>query len=367
MYGSPNILGMAIKLAEPPVRRITAPLERRPKGLFSSPPARTLGLLGSAVVLGCVTLAGVAYGSKQIPFGTVLDAFFNYNPALNDHLIVRSLRVPRNIVGLLVGVALGLSGAVMQGVARNPLADPGILGVSAGAALAVVIAIYVFGVATLLGYVWFAFAGALVASLVVYFLGSLGREGATPVKLALAGAAITAFLGSMTSAILLVDVATLDQYRFWAVGSIAGRTPQVATEVAPFILAGSIMALASGRVLNALSLGDDVARSLGQKVGLARAFSAFAVVLLTGAATAAAGPIGFVGLTVPHIARSITGPDYRWILPYSAVLAPILLLSSDIIGRVVARPGEVQVGIITALVGSPFFVMLVRRRKLAEL
>jgi iron complex transport system permease protein len=358
---------MAIKLEEPRVRTKAAPVERRPKGLFTSRSARALGLIASIALLGLVTLASVAYGSKQIPFGTVIDAFFNYNPELNDHLIVRSLRVPRNIVGLLVGAALGLSGAVMQGVARNPLADPGILGVSAGAALAVVIGIYVFGVATLLGYVWFAFAGALIASLVVYFLGSLGREGATPVKLALAGAAITAFLGSITTAILLVDIATLDQYRFWAVGSLAGRTPQVAAQVAPFIVVGSVMALASGRVLNALSLGDDVARSLGQKVGLARAFSAFAVVLLTGAATAAAGPIGFVGLTVPHVARSITGPDYKWILPYSAVLAPVLLLGSDIIGRVIARPGEVQVGIITALVGSPFFVMLVRRRKLAEL
>jgi iron complex transport system permease protein len=358
---------MAIKVEEKRVPSRSVPVEARPKGLVTTRSGRTLGLFACTGVLGLVTLASVAYGSKQIPSGTVIDAFFNYNPQLNDHLIVRSLRVPRNIVGLMVGAALGLSGAVMQGVARNPLADPGILGVSAGAALFVVLGIFVFGVATLLGYVWFAFAGALVASLVVYFLGSLGREGATPVKLALAGAAVTAFLGSITTAILLVDIATLDQYRFWAAGSLAGRTPEVAAQVAPFILAGSIFALASGRLLNALALGDDVARSLGQKVGLARGFSALAVVLLTGAATAAAGPIGFVGLTVPHVARAITGPDYRWILPYSAILAPILLLTSDIIGRVIARPGEVQVGIITALVGSPFFVMLVRRRKLAEL
>ncbi|MEX0791160.1 MAG: iron chelate uptake ABC transporter family permease subunit [Actinomycetota bacterium] len=369
--GDLTFMGMAIELQEPRVQKESLkeslPAARRPKGLVRSRSARALGLIACIVLLGLVTLASVAFGSKQIPFGVVIDAFFNYNPELNDHLIVRSLRVPRNIVGLLVGAALGLSGAVMQGVARNPLADPGILGVSAGAALAVVIGIYIFGVATLLGYVWFAFAGALVASVVVYCLGSLGREGATPVKLALAGAAITAFLGSITTAILLVDIATLDQYRFWAVGSLAGRTSEVAAQVAPFILVGSVMALASGRVLNALSLGDDVARSLGQKVGLSRAFSAAAVVLLTGAATAAAGPIGFVGLTVPHVARAITGPDYKWILPYSAVLAPVLLLGSDIIGRVIARPGEVQVGIITALVGSPFFVMLVRRRKLAEL
>lgn len=321
----------------------------------------------SAGLLVLVSLASVGNGSKPIPFTTVIDALMSFDADLNDHLIVRSLRIPRTLIGIMVGVSLGLSGAIMQGVARNPLADPGILGVSAGAALAVVIGIFVFGVGGLLGYVWFAFGGALVASVVVYALGSLGREGATPVKLALAGAAMTAFLSSITTAILIVDVATLDQYRFWAVGSLAGRTPDVAAQVTPFVLVGVGMALVSGRLLNALSLGDDVARSLGQKVGISRAFSAISVVLLVGAATAAAGPIGFVGLTVPHVARAITGPDYRWVLPYSAVLAPILLLGSDIIGRIIARPGEVQVGIVTALVGAPFFVALVRRRKLAEL
>ena len=181
--------------------------------------------------------------------------------------------MPRTIVGLLVGVALGLAGAVMQGVARNPLADPGILGVEAGAALFVVIAIYSFGVSNLLGYVWFAFAGAAIASVVVYGVGSLGREGATPVKLALAGAAITTFLGSITTAILLLDVATLDQFRFWAVGSLAGRDRQIAAQMAPFIVVGTVMALAAGRLLNALALGDDVARSLGQRVGLRPACS----------------------------------------------------------------------------------------------
>ncbi|MEO8698351.1 MAG: iron chelate uptake ABC transporter family permease subunit [Acidimicrobiales bacterium] len=314
-----------------------------------------------------VVLCSIAVGSKPIPFSTVLDALFHYDASSNDHLIVRSLRIPRTLVGVMVGVALGLAGAVMQGVARNPLADPGILGVEAGASLFVVVAIYSFGISSLIGYVWFAFAGAAITSVVVYSLGSLGREGATPVKLALAGAAITAFLGSITTAILLIDVATLDQFRFWAVGSLSGRNGTIATQLAPFIIVGTVMALASGRMLNAMALGDDVARSLGQRVGLARLFSAASIVLLVGAATAAAGPIAFIGLTVPHIARSITGPDYRWVLPYSAALAPILLLGSDIIGRIIARPAELQVGIVTALVGSPFFVALVRRRKIAEL
>jgi iron complex transport system permease protein len=349
---------------EPTVEPVAAPARR---GLLRGRSVRAIGLLVALAMLAVAVLLSIAVGSKPIPFTTVLDALFSYDATSNDHLIVWELRMPRTFVGVLVGVALGLAGAVMQGVARNPLADPGILGVNAGAALFVVIGIYGFGVASALGYVWFAFAGAAIASVVVYALGSLGREGATPVKLALAGAAISAFLGSITTTILLVDVATLDQFRFWAVGSLAGRDEAIAGQLAPFILVGAVMALASGRTLNALALGDDVARSLGQRVGWARVFSAASVVLLVGAATAAAGPIGFVGLTVPHVARAITGPDYRWVLPYSAVLAPILLLSSDVVGRVIARPGEVQVGIVTALIGAPFFIALVRRRKLAQL
>jgi iron complex transport system permease protein len=340
-------------------------VERR--GLVRSATLRTLGLLVSFAVLSVVCVLSIRYGAKPMSTGTVLEALLDYDPTVDEHLIVHSLRVPRTVVGLLVGVALGLSGAVMQGVARNPLADPGILGVSAGSSLFVVVAIYAFGVGSLLGYVWWAFAGAAVVSVGVYALGSLGREGATPVKLALAGAAATAFLGSITSAVLLVDVATFDQYRFWAVGSLAGRTGEIAAQMAPFIVVGTLMAVVCGQALNALAMGDDVARSLGQKVGLTRLFAAVSVVLLVGAATAAAGPIGFVGLTVPHIARAVTGPDYRWVLAYSAVLAPALLLGADILGRVVARPGEVQVGIMTALLGAPVFIALVRRRKLAEL
>ncbi|MDP2712931.1 MAG: iron ABC transporter permease [Solirubrobacteraceae bacterium] len=325
------------------------------------------GLIAALAVLAILVLLSIAVGAKPIAPATVLDALLHYDRTLNDHLIVRSLRLPRTEVALLVGAALGLGGAVMQGVARNPLADPGILGVNAGAALMVVIGIYVFGIASLYGYVWFAFAGAAGASVAVYAIGSLGREGATPIKLSLAGAAITVFLGSITTAILLLDVATLDQYRFWAVGSLAGRDAQIATSMAPFILVGVLIALACGPALNALALGDDMARGLGQRVGLARAGSAVGVVILCGAATAAAGPIGFVGLVVPHVARLLTGPDYRWILPYSMVLAPILLLAADIVGRVIIRPAEMQVGIVTAAIGAPFFVWLVRRRNLAEL
>ncbi|MET3962586.1 iron complex transport system permease protein [Marmoricola sp. OAE513] len=336
-------------------------------GLFRAGPARAFGLGLLLVALAVVALASIRYGSRPLSLEAVFDAFTSFDRDLTDHLVVRDQRVPRTLVGLLVGVALGLSGAVMQGVARNPLADPGILGVSAGSALFVVVAIYVFGVTGLLGYVWWAFAGAAVASVAVYALGALGREGATPIKLALAGTAVTALCQSVTSAVLVVDVNTLNQFRFWEAGSLAGRTSEIAGQMAPFIILGSGMALAAGPSLNALALGDDVARSLGQRVHLARGFAAVSVVLLVGAATAAAGPIVFVGLVVPHVARAITGPDYRWVLPYSGVLAAILLLAADVVGRVVDRPGEVQVGLITALVGAPFFIALVRRRKLAEL
>ncbi len=336
-------------------------------GLLASGWTKGAGLVLAAGLLVFVCFASVAYGAKPIALATVWDAFWGYDPGSNDHLIVRSLRVPRTGIGLAVGAALGLSGAVMQGVTRNPLADPGILGIEAGAALAVVVGIYSFGVGSLTGYVWFAFAGAAMASLVVYSLGSLGRGGATPVKLALAGAALASLLSSFTSAILLFDLQTLDQFRFWVVGSLVGRDADIAMQVLPFLGVGAVLAVGSARSLNALALGDDLARSLGQRVPLARAVCALSVVILCGAAVAAAGPIGFVGLTIPHVARAICGPDYRWVLPWSMVLAPMLLLGADIAGRVLSRPGELQVGIVTAVIGAPFFIALVRRRKLAEL
>ena len=260
-----------------------------------------------------------------------------------------------------------MSGAVLQGITRNPLADPGIFGIQAGASLAVVAGIYTLGITTFTGYVWFGFAGAALTTGAVLLIGSLGRGGGTPVKLALAGAVLSTMLGALTTAVLVLDVATLDQFRFWVVGSLAGRDATVAWSLLPFLAVGAVLAVACARPLNALALGEDVATSLGQKVGRTRALAVLTVVLLAGAATAACGPIAFVGLTIPHIARGICGPDNRWVLPWSAVLGPVLLLGADVVGRAVARPGELQVGIVTALIGAPFFVALVRRRQLAEL
>ncbi len=318
-----------------------------------------------ALVLLCVVLS-IAIGAKPIAINDVWAGLVSPEDSEND-VIIRSLRVPRTILGLLVGAALGIAGALMQGHTRNPLADPGLLGVEAGAAFAVVVAIYSFGVTDTLGFVWFAFAGALLASVIVFVLGSMGGGAATPVTLALAGAALSALLGSFTSALILMDRQTLDVYRFWSVGALTGRPTQVIWEVAPFLALGLLLALYNAPSLNLLSLGEDVARSLGQSVIKTRIIGIGAITLLTGGAVAACGPIGFVGLVVPHVARIFTGPDYRWLLPCSALLGGALVLATDTIGRVVVRPGEMQVGIIMALVGAPFFIWLVRKRRLASL
>ncbi len=340
--------------------------ERRERGLLDRNWSRGAGLLLAVGLLLVAVAASIAIGARPLGLSVVRDALLSPDGS-NDHTIVRELRIPRTLLGLAVGTALGLAGALMQGLTRNPLADPGILGISAGAALAVVVGISTFGVTAATGFVWFAFVGAAVASVAVYGLGAVGRGGVTPVKLALAGAAMSTLLASLTSGILLADSAALDVFRFWAVGSIAGRAGDVVAAVVPFVVVGTVVALCLGRSLNALALGDDVARSLGQRVHAQRALVACAVVVLCGAATAGAGPILFVGLVIPHVARAICGPDYRWILAWSAVLGPILLLVADVAGRVVARPGEVQVGVMTAVIGAPFFIALVRRKKLASL
>ena len=327
----------------------------------------TLGLFLLAVALLAIALLSLTTGARAIPAESVWQAITAYDPSNTEHRIIWDLRLPRTIVGLLVGAALGLAGAVLQGATRNPLADPSILGINSGAALAVVLGVAFFGMTSLSTYVWLAFIGAGAAMLVVYSVASLGREGATPVKLALAGAAITAVLQSIINAILLTSPRTLDEVRFWQVGSLAGRSIDIVLQVSPFLAIGIVLALSTSRLLDGLSMGEDVARALGQRIGLSRALAGLAAVILAGASTAAAGPIAFVGLTVPHVARAITGPGYRSILPYSMLMAPILLLGADVIGRVISPPGEVQVGIVTAFIGAPFFIALVRRRKLAAL
>jgi iron complex transport system permease protein len=326
-------------------------------------------VIGIAVLLGVLVVScvlSVVIGAKTIPLHDVWNGLFAPTGTEND-LIIRELRVPRTVVGVLAGAALGLAGALMQGHTRNPIADPGILGITQGAALAVVLAVYTFGVTTLLGFIWFGFAGALLGALAVFAIGSLGRGGPTPVTLALAGTAISHLLQAVTSALVISDQQTMDTYRFWKVGSIAVTDPAVIPQVLPFLLAGVVLALVNASGLNALSLGEDVARSLGHRVEWARRSGIAGIAILVGGAVAICGPIGFVGLIVPHVARFFTGADYRWLLPFAGLMGASLVLLADVLGRVVARPSEVQVGVMLAMVGAPFFIALVRRRKLVRL
>ncbi|PZE36553.1 iron ABC transporter permease [Curtobacterium sp. MCPF17_031] len=316
----------------------------------------------AVVVLAVACALSVAVGSRPIPLGVVVDTLLH--PGRHDEigLIVLGNRVPRTVVGLLAGAALGVAGAVMQGITRNPLADPSILGVNAGAALAVVVGIAVFGISGTATYLPFAFAGAALAALLVYGIAAVARGGLTPVGLALSGAVTAAALSSVTTAVLVTNASLLDQLRFWQVGALAGGDLGTAGVVVTPVVVGLVIAVGLGRSLNTLALGDELAASLGQRVVLVRAVGAVVTVLLAGSAVAAAGPIAFVGLAVPHAVRRLSGPDHRWTILLSAVVAPALLLVADVIGRVVAYPGELQVGIVTALIGAPVFIALVRSR-----
>lgn len=324
-----------------------------------------LGVLAVLLVLVCV--ASITLGSRSITVLTIWDAFAGYDPASAAQTVVREMRVPRTLLGLTAGAALGLSGAILQGVTRNPLAEPGIMGINQGAAAFIVFGIMVLGTQQLSVYIWLGFLGAAVATVMVYVVASFGREGATPVKLALAGAAVTAGFYSLTNAIVMSNLEALNELRFWQVGSLAGRYMPVFWQTLPFIAVGLGVAMASGRALNGLALGDDVAAAIGQRVRLTRLVMFAAVAVLCGAATAACGPIVFVGLMVPHLARLICGPDYRWILRYSLVLTPMVLLVADVIGRIVVSPSELQVGVVLGVIGAPVFIALVRHRNVVAL
>ncbi|WP_051276371.1 iron ABC transporter permease [Marmoricola sp. URHB0036] len=330
-----------------------------PRSPAGRPGTRTAVVL-AVLALATAGVASVLVGARLIPPGVVLD------PSDPLHAIAAA-RVDRTLLGLTVGGALGLVGALMQGLTRNPLADPGILGVNAGASFAMVLAISAFGVTDLHSYVWWAFAGAAVAMVLVHAVASAGRDGATPVKVAIAGAALTAAVSSWTSGVLLTDRQTMESFRFWQVGTIGGRASDVLLVGLPFLAVGAVLALTSARSLNALALGDDLARGLGRRVALDRLVIGVAVVLLAGAATALAGPVAFVGLIVPHGVRAVVGPDYRRVLPLSLAYGAVLVLVADVVGRVVLPPAEVQVGIMTAVVGVPVFLRLVRRGRIGAL
>ncbi|GGO91811.1 iron ABC transporter permease [Wenjunlia tyrosinilytica] len=315
----------------------------------------------AAVALLCAVLLSLAVGARHIAPGEAVHVLLHGGEGEAAD-IMWSLRVPRTVVGVMVGVALALAGTAIQGITRNPIGDPGVLGISQGAAVGVVLAISLAGVHSLSGYVWFAFVGAAAASVAVYAVASSGRGGATPVKLALAGAAINALLISVIQGMLTTDAATLDEFRFWQVGSIAGRDAALAGRIWPFLLVGTALVLSVARGLDALALGDDVAKGLGQKVATVRVVGGIGATVLTGVGVCAAGPIAFVGLAVPHIARALVGADHRWIMPMAALLGPVMLLVSDVLGRIVFPPGEIPAGVMTALTGVPFLIAMVRRK-----
>lgn len=327
---------------------------------------RGTGVLVTLAALVTLGLLSVWVGTRGIPFSATWDLLWHPDGS-EASVIIHDYRIPRTILGLLVGLALGLSGALMQSLTRNPLADPGLLGVSLGASSGVVVAIAFLGIGSVLGYVWFAFLGAALASILVYVLGSFGRTLATPDRLVIAGAAVTAVLFALNYAVLLLDPLAFNQFRFWTAGALAGRNMDVVLIVLPFVVVGTLLALGLAPALNALAMGDQMGRALGVNIGRSRVLGLLAVILLCGAATAAAGPIGFVGLVVPHVARFVVGADQRWVIAYSMLFAPVLLLGADVLGRVAGAPGEIEVGIVTAVLGSPLFIALCRRRKLVML
>jgi iron complex transport system permease protein len=320
--------------------------------------ARVAWLVAGVLVLLASLLASLALGARSVDLSDVIGALTAFDPTVEGQVVVHDLRLPRTVVGAAVGVALGLAGA---------LADPGILGVNAGSAFAVVLGAALLGLTDITQYVWLSFAGAIGATVVVYVIGSLGTAGPSPVRLTLAGLALGAVLQGITSGVQLLRPEIFDAMRHWGAGSLTSVTWGTARSVGIFLVIGVVIALACARPLNAVALGDDLARSLGTRLPLLRTAVVIAVTLLCGAATAATGPIGFVGLMVPHVARWLVGPDQRWLLPLTLVLSPALLLVSDVAGRLVIAPAEMQVGIVTAVIGAPVLIALVRRKNASTL
>ncbi|MEV8425599.1 FecCD family ABC transporter permease [Streptomyces niveus] len=338
-----------------------------PRGTTDTRRRRVMGVGALVVILVIAGAVSLAVGARALSPTDVWHGLFgppDPDQRLTEiRLIVRTVRIPRTVLAVVAGIALGVGGALIQGYTRNPIADTGLLGVNAGASFAVVTVIAVFGFTNPFQYVWFAFVGAGAAGVVVFGLASIGRGAGNPLTLALAGQGVTVFLGAMTTAVSLSDQKSLNALRFWNSGSVAGVGFDIIWPVTAFIAVGLVLALITLPALNLLNLGDDVARGLGVNIALSRTIGIVAITLLAGAATAACGPIAFLGLMVAHIARYLTGPDYRWLVPYAGLLGAVVLLVSDILGRLVVRPGELDSGVVVALIGAPFFAGLVWRGK----
>lgn len=342
----------------PPVAGDVAAV-RRPRRL------RVLWLPAMVLVLAALMFASVAVGSREVGWADIVAALGGSAEGFDQAAVAK--RIPRTLLAVLAGAALGVAGTVMQGVTRNPIADPGILGVNMGASLAVVVGMAVFGLGSAASFVWVAIVGAGASAVFVYVIGSLGRGGATPLKLALAGTATSAALASFISAVVLPRNDLAGGVRSWQIGGVGGGTYDSLNQILPFVVVGFVLCLLCARGLNMLALGDDLAAGLGERVAVARGTASLGAVVLCGATTAVTGPIAFVGLVVPHVFRLLVGPDHRWLVPFSALGGAALLTAADIVGRIVARPAQIDVGIVTALVGAPFFIYIVRRQKVRAL
>ncbi|MEF3302123.1 FecCD family ABC transporter permease [Paenibacillus sp. GYB003] len=322
---------------------------------------RAAGLVFGLLLLSLCLLGSIALGKTAVPPSVVADALTAFDSESREHLLIRTVRLPRALIALMVGASLAMAGAVMQAITRNPLAGPELFGVSQGAALLVVLHIFVLGGVSAGGHIGYAFLGAGLAGAAVYVLGAIGG-GLTPIKLILAGSVVNLLFASLTQGILVFDEQSLDTMRFWLAGSLTGRNIELFIQVLPFMSLGIIGTLAISKQINVISLGEDTALSLGLRTGWVKAAALLAVVFLAGSSVAIAGPIGFIGLAVPHIVRSLVGPDYRWVIPYSAVMGAVLLLLADIAARFVVPAQEVPAGIVTALLGAPFLIYLAQRR-----
>lgn len=327
--------------------------------------SRSVSLITLLILLVLLCFLSIAFGTREVPWQEIISALQGQVETVGEAAV--AMRIPRTLLAVIAGAALGLSGAIMQGVTRNPLADPGILGVNIGASFFVVIGLAWFGMKQLQSYVWMAILGSAVTAVFVYTIGSMGRGGATPLKLALAGAATSAALSCFTIAVVLPRNDIAGGARSWQIGGVGGATFEAITMVLPFLVIGLLLSVLTARKLNSLALGDDLAAGLGENVVWARATAGLGAILLCGATTAICGPIGFVGLVIPHFCRLLVGVDHRWLLPFSALSGASLLVLADIVGRIISRPSELSVGVVTAFIGAPFFIWIVRRQRVREL
>lgn len=323
-------------------------------------------LIPLIILLGVCILASLAFGSRMIGWADLMDGLFHPDVQSHEANVVRQ-RIVRTIFSLMCGAALGVSGALMQSVTRNPIADPSILGVNTGASLFVVCGIAFFNISSTNQYIWIAIAGAILTAIFVFGIGSMGSGGATPLKLVLAGAATSAILSSLVVAIMIPRTNVMDQFRFWQVGSVGAGSWDAIITFIPFLIIGILIAIFTGPGLNALALGDEVATGLGVRTGTIRLIAALGGVLLCGATTALAGPIGFIGLLATHVIRLLIGPDLRYIIPMSALSGAIILTMSDVLGRLLGSPGELEVGIVTAFVGAPILILITMKAKIRAL